>query len=141
MTEALLRAVEVELTELRAERAKLGSDGHGAAADAHAAVTSRINELEHTHETAVVVHPGADGYDTVAVGTTVTVEEGDRSRTYRIVLERGDAPVVGTVSATSPVGRALVGRAVGDAATVTRPDGRARRLTVRGVVADAALDA
>ncbi|MGE4427385.1 MAG: GreA/GreB family elongation factor, partial [Solirubrobacteraceae bacterium] len=64
-----------------------------------------------------------------------------RTRTYRIALERGDAPVVGTVSATSPVGVALVGRLVGDSATVVRPDGRSRRLTVRAVEPDPSVPA
>lgn len=65
-----------------------------------------------------------------------TVEVGDLGssqgsvRTVRIA-PGGQTPKRGEVSSGSPLGLALVGKQVGDDATYTTPDGRARKLRVR----------
>ncbi|MGX6449138.1 GreA/GreB family elongation factor [Patulibacter sp. S7RM1-6] len=80
----------------------------------------------------MVAHPGADGYAVAAVGTTVEVDDGRRACRYRLVLgvEVDDEGVDRAVSATSPVGSALMGRGVDEIAHVALPDGRERRLRV-----------
>ena len=68
--------------------------------------------------------PGPEGK--VFFGSWVTVEDGAGSRTtWRIVGPDEADPRRGLVSAHSPVGRALLGREVGDVVEVERPGGRA----------------
>lgn len=61
--------------------------------------------------------------DVVAFGSTVTFEREDgRVQTYRIVGEDEAEPRSGTISFTSPVARALMGKSVGDVASVAGGD-------------------
>lgn len=65
----------------------------------------------------VIAAPDSD--DVVAFGSTVTFEREDgRVQTYRIVGEDEAEPRSGTISFTSPVARALMGKSVGDVASV-----------------------
>jgi len=67
--------------------------------------------------------PAPENTDAVAFGSTVTFEREDgRVQTYRIVGEDEADPRAGSISFTSPVGRALMGKAVGDLASVAGGD-------------------
>jgi transcription elongation factor GreA len=59
-------------------------------------------------------------------GATVTVadEETDEEKTYQIVSEYEADASKGRISVTSPIARALIGRAVGDSVEVTTPRGQ-----------------
>lgn len=59
----------------------------------------------------------------VSLGTAVTVEDDLGEETYTIVGSHESSPAEGRISSTSPVGRALMGRRVGDTVTVTAPGG------------------
>ena len=60
---------------------------------------------------------------TVAFGSTVTFARDDgRVQTYRIVGEDEADPKAGTISFVSPVARLLMGKAVGDVATMSGQD-------------------
>lgn len=68
--------------------------------------------------TAQVVPP-AGNTEAVAFGTTVTFTRDDgRVQRYRIVGEDEANPSAGTISFSSPIARALMGKAVGDVASV-----------------------
>ena len=68
--------------------------------------------------TAQLVSPPEDRA-AISFGSTVTFEREDgRVQTYRIVGEDEADPKAGTVSFASPVARALMGKAVGDVASV-----------------------
>tara|TARA_R110002012_G_scaffold77840_3_gene198252 strand:- start:14669 stop:15151 length:483 start_codon:yes stop_codon:yes gene_type:complete len=59
--------------------------------------------------------PDPASHHTVAFGATVTYSrDGKPPQTYRIVGEDEADPKTGTISFASPVGRALMGKAVGD---------------------------
>jgi transcription elongation GreA/GreB family factor len=59
------------------------------------------------------------GNDAVAFGTTVTFTRDDgRVQTYRIVGEDEADPKTGTISFSSPIARALMGKGVGDLVSV-----------------------
>ena len=61
------------------------------------------------------VMPNPPSADTVVFGNTVTFRRGDgRVQKYRIVGEDEADPKAGTISFVSPVGRMLMGKAVGD---------------------------
>ena len=68
--------------------------------------------------TAQLMPPPADN-ETVAFGSTVTFSRDDgRVQTYRIVGEDEADPKTGSISYVSPVARLLLGKSVGDVATV-----------------------
>lgn len=67
--------------------------------------------------------PDPETTGTVAFGSTVTFARDDGTeRTYRIVGEDEAEPKSGSISWTSPVARALMGKAVGDVVTVSGQD-------------------
>ena len=72
--------------------------------------------------------------DRVVFGVTVVVEdlENDVETTYRIVGETESDVKAGLISVTSPMGRALVGKEVGDEAVVRTPKGE-RRFSINDV--------
>ena len=85
----------------------------------------RIANIEGMLRTAVVIEaPGADGR--VHLGSEVSVEEveGDGEVVvYRIVGSTEAKPAEGRISNSSPVGRALIGRSVGEVVAVSTPRG------------------
>ena len=90
-----------------------------------AAQDPRAAQVEQTLAVLTVLGPQGAPDGTVAFGTWVTVQDGTGTRTtWRIVgPDEADARR-GHVSAHSPVGRALLGREVGDSVEVERPGGR-----------------
>ena len=85
----------------------------------------RIANIEGMLRTAVVIEaPGADGR--VHLGSEVSVEEVDGDGevvVYRIVGSTEAKPAEGRISNSSPVGRALIGRSVGEVVAVATPRG------------------
>lgn len=80
-----------------------------------AAAERDIRYLEARLASAVVVEPPGAPAE-VAFGVRVTVEDGSRARTYRIVGEDEADPARGLITASSPLARALMGLSVGDEA-------------------------
>jgi transcription elongation factor GreA len=86
-------------------------------------VEGRILTLEKMLANAVIIEEGGH-HETVGLGTHVTVTEGDGSpETYHIVGSAEADPTLGMISNESPLGRALLGRKVGETAEVNAPDG------------------
>ena len=86
----------------------------------------RIRDIENLVQTADVMEdtPGDGPPDEVRIGTTAVVEiEGDEER-YTIVGAIEAKTAAGLISNESPVGRALLGRKVGDEAVVQTPRGQ-----------------
>lgn len=87
-------------------------------------VEGRILQLETMLSNAAIIESGGpDGV--VALGTTVTVKEADsrRSEEYKLVGAAEANPREGRISNESPLGRALLGRKVGDEVKVQAPAG------------------
>ena len=86
----------------------------------------RSRDIENLMQKAVVMDDEANAGppDEVRLGSTVVVEiEGDEER-YTIVGAIEAKPAAGLISNESPVGRALLGRKVGDEAVVQTPRGQ-----------------
>ena len=86
---------------------------------------ARISLLEDRSARAQVIDPSSQDTDQVRFGCTVRlqdVETGDEVR-YMIVGEDESDASQGRISVTSPVGRALVGKAVDDSVEVKVPKG------------------
>jgi transcription elongation factor GreA len=97
-----------------------------AAREEQSFLEGRIATIEGLLRAAVVIEtPGADGR--VHVGSSASVEEigGDGVvDVYRIVGSTEADPAAGRISNSSPVGRALIGRSVGDVVAVVTPRGQ-----------------
>ncbi len=88
---------------------------------------ARIRTLRSRLDLAEIV-PDATG-DEVGIGSVVEIEdEGGETLTVEVSAVGGS----GTVSPTSPLGSALLGRAVGDSVEVSAPRG-SWRATIRGI--------
>ncbi|HVE38344.1 MAG TPA: transcription elongation factor GreA [Planctomycetota bacterium] len=87
-----------------------------------------IGELETKLSLAEIFDPKKMNLDTVAIGATVKVEDVDRrgKDEFMLVGEGEIRDGVDTVSVTSPLGAALIGKKVGEIADFQAPRGRIR---------------
>ena len=87
---------------------------------------SRINELEHLIRNAVIVDDENDEEGTVGRTSVVTLKnlEDNQEVTYRLVGFTQSDPLAGKISDESPVGKALMGKHVGDVIEVEAPRGK-----------------
>ncbi len=87
-------------------------------------IDKRINFLKSRLEKAKIIDPKSQNGDKVVFGATVTIsDEEDRQKTWFIVGEDEADPSSGKISWRSPLGRALLNKAVGDYAEASTPKG------------------
>ncbi len=98
-------------------------------------VENRITELEQMVKNAVVIDESELSVENVSVGTHVTIQmEGeDEVEEYDIVGRTEADPLNGKISDESPVGHALLEKAVGDVAEVLLPTGHTVNYKVLGI--------
>lgn len=134
VTAAAYEALVSHLNRLKDERGEGDTDARGTAGPG-ADVTDQVVLLETALERAVVAYPGRAGYTLAAVGTIVGVDDGRRRCTYRLTFEvdATDDRADRQVSAFSPVGAALMGRAVDETIDISLPGGRFRSLHVLSI--------
>jgi transcription elongation factor GreA len=86
---------------------------------------ARIAELEDKLARAEVIDVSKLSGDTIKFGATVTLinEDTDEKKVWRIVGEPEANANSGKISVNSPIARALIGRAKGDAVEVVVPTG------------------
>jgi len=125
------RALRDALESLRAERTAAAALPESQRAGRVADIDARVALAEATLAALTVLGPAVAPPGTVGFGTWVTVEdERGRRSTWRVVgPDEADARG-GLVSVHSPVGRALLGCAVGDRVEVERPGGPAALVVV-----------
>lgn len=98
---------------------------YDAAKEAQGHLEAKINQLEGIMATARIIDENTIDTSRVSILTKVTVTNMDlkKTMTYQIVSE-GEADLkAGKISVTSPIGKGLLGRVVGDIAEVTVPAG------------------
>ncbi len=102
-----------------------------------AVLASRIRRLESLLESAEVVDEDVDATGVVAIGSVVEVKSlaSGEVREHRLSGGFGLGEP-GEISASSPVGQALLGRAPGDSVTVELPNGRSTELEILSVRSD-----
>lgn len=81
----------------------------------------RISQIQHMLSTAVIVDAKVGG--TVGLGTKFTVKAGNVEKSFEVVGENESDPMAGKISHVSPLGKAFMGKSVGDKADVTVPSG------------------
>jgi len=132
------RMIIEELERLKAERPKVidaieEARAHGdlsenaeyhAAKERQGQIEAMIGDLEDRLSRAVVIDPRTLSGDKVVFGATVgLVDDEDRPVTYQIVGQTEADAKSSKISYNSPLGRALIGRKVGDEIEVTVPSG------------------
>ncbi|GAK33719.1 MULTISPECIES: transcription elongation factor GreA [Iodidimonas] len=117
---AVVRAIE----EARAHGDLSENAEYHAAKEKQGLIEARVMELEDQLSRAEVIDPTTLKGDKVMFGATITLlDEDDKSTIYQIVgVEEADVKQ-GRISYSSPIGRALIGRSVGDEVEVTTPSG------------------
>ncbi|MDD3837781.1 MAG: transcription elongation factor GreA [Phenylobacterium sp.] len=119
VTASGLAQIEAELAAARAAYSAAQAQGDVSAdRTAMARATRDLRYWSARRASAQLVEPTGDP-DTVQFGRTVEIEREDgRRQAFRIVGEDEADPSKGSVSYVSPLARALMGRRVGDTATV-----------------------
>ena len=127
-----------DLKVLRAERPKIvdaieEARAHGdlsenaeyhAAKERQGQVEAQIADIEDRVTRAQIIDPATLSGDKIVFGATVTLlDEDDKPVKYQIVGQTEADAAKGRISYNSPIGRALIGKQVGDEIEVTVPSG------------------
>ena len=127
-----------DLKALRAERPKIvdaieEARAHGdlsenaeyhAAKERQGQIEAQIADIEDRVSRAQIIDPTALSGDKIVFGATVTLlDEDDKPVRYQIVGQTEADASKGRISYNSPIGRALIGKSVGDEIEVTVPSG------------------
>ena len=95
-----------------------------AAKERQGQVEAQIAELEDKVSRAQIIDPATLSGDRIVFGATVTVrDDGDKPQRYQIVGQTEADARHGRISYDSPLGRALIGKQVGEEVEVTVPSG------------------
>ena len=95
-----------------------------AAKERQGQVEAQIADIEDRLSRAMVIDPTTLSGDKVVFGATVhLLDEDDKPVTYQIVGQTEADAKVGRISYNSPLGRALIGRTIGEEVEVTTPSG------------------
>lgn len=128
--------LEKELEELKSQRGAIAEKianardygdltenaEYDAARDEQVQVESRIAEIEEILQNASIIKAPTTGK--VAVGNKVELKTDGKSVTYTIVGPVEADPIDGKISNESPIGRAILGKKVGDSVEITTPKGK-----------------
>ena len=135
ITESGQRELERELEELKSQRGEIANKiaaardfgdlsenaEYDAAREAQGLLETRITEIETILQNASIIQVGASS--TVVLGSTVELEANGKTVVYTVVGPVEADPLEGKVSNESPIGQALMGKAVGDTVTISTPKG------------------
>ncbi len=129
------KELEAELGSLKARRGEIAEKiaaardygdlsenaEYDAAREEQGLVESRIAEIEDILQNAELIK--ASRASTVGIGSKVELKNGSKKVVYHVVGPVEANPIEGKISDESPIGQALIGKKVGDKATVTTPKG------------------
>lgn len=135
ITESGQRELERELDELKSRRGEIADKiaaardfgdlsenaEYDAAREAQGLLETRITEIETILQNASIIQAGDSS--TVTLGSTVELEANSKAVVYTVVGPVEADPLEGKVSNESPIGQALMGKAVGDTVTINTPKG------------------
>jgi transcription elongation factor GreA len=117
---AIVEAIE----EARAHGDLSENAEYHAAKERQGHVEAQIADIEDRLSRAMVIDPKSLSGDKVIFGATVhLIDENDKAVKYQIVGQTEADAKVGRISYSSPLGRALIGRSVGDEVEVSAPSG------------------
>lgn len=113
-----------DLNTARAQGDLSENADYDAARNRQAEIEGRIKELEHIFQNAKVINESQKNTKTVSIGTKVELKDlsDDSVETYTIVGTIEASPLKGLVSNISPLGKAVIGKRVGDVCVVKVPN-------------------
>ena len=117
---AIIEAIEVA----RAHGDLSENAEYHAAKERQGQIEATIADIEDRLSRAMVIDPTTLSGDKVVFGATVTlVDEDEKKVRYQLVGQTEADAKVGRISYNSPLGRALIGRQVGEEVEVSTPSG------------------
>jgi transcription elongation GreA/GreB family factor len=134
----LRHELEVEFARRLGEARAFGESGSNdeylQILEEEAVLSSRVARIERLLDSAEVVDRRARRGGTVAIGTIARVEDlaSGAVEEFRLIGDY-ETMVPGTVSASSPIGRGLLGQPVEAEVGIELPDGRERRLRILSI--------
>lgn len=135
ITDAGRKELEAELAELKGRRGDIAAKiaeardygdlsenaEYDSAREEQGLVETRIAEIEDILMNAEEIKTRKS--NKVQLGSTVEIKNGSKKYSYTLVGPVEADPVSGKISDESPIGVALLGKAVGDSATISTPKG------------------
>ena len=96
-----------------------------AAREKQAFIEARINELGLMLANAQIINPATLSHDKVSFGSSVKIVnlDTDKEFIYTLVGSMESNPSKGLISVSSPIAKALMGKAVGDEVSIVLPNG------------------
>ncbi len=134
LTKEGIAELETELAALIAERAPvadriktardLGDLSENAeyqtAREEHDKIEARISEVEHILRNVEVIKKPKDG-SKVQIGSTVKLKGSDKTKQFQVVGTVEADPLSGKISDESPIGKALLGKKLGESVEIVTP--------------------
>ena len=120
----IIQQLKDALEQASAQASPLENPDYATAKNEQSFIEGRILQLEQILKTAVLIeHPTES--EVIGLGSAVTISEGSDGppERYHVVGSVEADPLHGYISNESPLGRALMGRKVGDQVTIQAPDG------------------
>ncbi|MDQ5982636.1 MAG: transcription elongation factor GreA [Patescibacteria group bacterium] len=135
ITDAGKKELEAELADLKSRRGAIADKiaeardygdlsenaEYDSAREEQGLVESRIAEIEDILLNATII-PAAKS-SSVKLGSKVELKTGAKTVVYHVVGPVEADPLAGRISNESPIGLALMGKKIGDTATITTPKG------------------
>lgn len=135
ITEEGKKELELELAELKGRRGEVAEKiasardygdlsenaEYDAAREEQGLLETRIAEIEDILQQASIIK--ASGSSKVVLGSTVDLKSTEKSVSYKLVGPVEANPAEGKISNESPIGKELMGKKVGDIATIVTPKG------------------
>lgn len=135
ITDTGKKDLEAELEELKGRRGAIADKiadardygdlsenaEYDSAREEQGLVESRISEIEEILLNAEIIT--ANRSSSVKLGSKVELKTGKKTVTYHVVGPVEADPLGGKISNESPIGLALMGKKIGDIATITTPKG------------------
>ena len=125
LTTVKRREVAQMIAEAKAEGDISENAGYDEAKTAQGFLEGKIRELEATVSMASIIDENDMPKHKVGLGHTIVLREvgTDLKETFTLVGSREADPTNGRISNESPMGKAILGKSVGDTAKVTTPGG------------------
>ena len=114
------------LKDARAQGDLSENADYDAARNDQAKLEARIKELEKMIDNAVIIEEKKQRSGNVALGSTVQIcyiEDDDEEEEYKIVGSLEANPFENKISNESPIGKAILGKSIGDIVSVESPNG------------------
>ena len=119
------RPAVIEAIEIARAHGDLSENAeYHAAKERQGQIEAMISDMEDQLSRALVIDPTTLSGDKVVFGATVTLlDEDDKQVKYQLVGQVEANATQGRISYASPLGKALIGRTVGEEVEVTTPSG------------------